>query len=159
MARCATHRAARVVGPRRLHRRRLAAVDCQIDMVSKKPRRRWFRPRYSLATLFVLVTVPGIWMGYETNRVWNRHKALMAIHDWTSFDIENTDEDSDSFLQHIRNRYFRDASMKWIAFRHDKVPANVVARVRDAFPEAAIHDIHVDEDNTDARRRIEQSVE
>ena len=28
------------------------------------PKRRWFRRRYSLATLFVVVTVVECWVGY-----------------------------------------------------------------------------------------------
>ena len=38
------------------------------------PNRRWFR--FSLRTLFVVVTVFGIWLGYELNWIRQRHEML-----------------------------------------------------------------------------------
>ncbi len=38
------------------------------------PKRRWFR--YSLRTLFVVVTVFGCWLGYELNWIRQRHELL-----------------------------------------------------------------------------------
>ncbi len=42
------------------------------------PNRRWFR--YSLRTLFVVVTVFGCWLGYELNWIRQRHE-LLAKHE------------------------------------------------------------------------------
>ena len=38
------------------------------------PKRRWFR--FSLRTLFVLVTVVGCWLGYSINWIKQRHAFL-----------------------------------------------------------------------------------
>ena len=38
------------------------------------PRRRWFR--FSLRTLFVVVTVLGCWLGYQLNWIRERHAVL-----------------------------------------------------------------------------------
>ncbi len=38
------------------------------------PKRRWFA--YSLRTLFVVVTVFGVWLGYELNWIRERHEFL-----------------------------------------------------------------------------------
>ncbi len=38
------------------------------------PKRRWFR--FSLRTLFVVVTVFGIWLGYELNWIRERHAII-----------------------------------------------------------------------------------
>ncbi len=40
------------------------------------PKRRWFA--YSLRTLFVVVTVFGVWLGYELNWIRQRHEFLVA---------------------------------------------------------------------------------
>ena len=40
------------------------------------PRRRWFLPRYSLATLFVVVTVFGVWLGMQVKWIRDRHEFL-----------------------------------------------------------------------------------
>ena len=39
------------------------------------PRRRWFR--FSLRTLFVLVTIFGVWLGVQVKWIRDRHEALM----------------------------------------------------------------------------------
>jgi hypothetical protein len=44
-------------------------------MIEKPPPRRWFR--YSLRTMFVLVTLLCCWLGYELNQVRN-HKLIAA---------------------------------------------------------------------------------
>ena len=63
-------------------------------MTSDKPRRRWFRPRYSLTTLFLLVTVFGCWLGYSLNWIKQRREFLAldnvshivaTYEDWTFF--------------------------------------------------------------------------
>ena len=38
------------------------------------PKRRW--PRFTLRTLFVVVTVFGCWMGYQLNWIRQRHVVL-----------------------------------------------------------------------------------
>jgi hypothetical protein len=38
------------------------------------PKRRW--PRYTLRTLFVVVTVFGVWLAYEVNWIRQRHEVL-----------------------------------------------------------------------------------
>ena len=38
--------------------------------------RRWFRPRYSLATLFVIVTLFGCWLGYSMRWIRQRQEML-----------------------------------------------------------------------------------
>jgi hypothetical protein len=43
-------------------------------VVTPAPKRRWFR--YSLWTLFMVVTVFCCWLGYELNWVWQRHEAF-----------------------------------------------------------------------------------
>jgi hypothetical protein len=42
------------------------------------PKRRWFR--FTLRTLFVVVTVFGIWLGYELNWIRQRHAVLSGPH-------------------------------------------------------------------------------
>ena len=42
-----------------------------------KPRRRWFR--YSLGSLFILLTVLGIWLGVQVNWIHGRHEAQRWI--------------------------------------------------------------------------------
>jgi hypothetical protein len=43
-------------------------------MSTPYPKRRWFR--FSLRTLFVVVTVFGCWLGYELNWIRQRHEAI-----------------------------------------------------------------------------------
>ena len=43
-------------------------------MTETKPKRRWFR--FSLRTLFVLVTLLCIWLGYQVNWIYHRHKLI-----------------------------------------------------------------------------------
>jgi hypothetical protein len=51
-----------------------------------KPRRRWLR--FSLRTLFVLVTVVGCWLGYQLNWIRQRHELIAQLerdsdsHSW-----------------------------------------------------------------------------
>ena len=45
-------------------------------MTETKPKRRWFR--FSLRTLFVLVTIACIWLGYSFNWIRQRHDYLKA---------------------------------------------------------------------------------
>ena len=49
-------------------------------MTSEQPRRHWFRPRYSLATLFVVVTAISCWLGYQLHWVNQRRQLLADQH-------------------------------------------------------------------------------
>jgi hypothetical protein len=49
------------------------------------PKRRW--PRFSLRTLFVVVTVFGCWLGYELNWIRQRH-AVIAEPKWSVIERE-----------------------------------------------------------------------
>ena len=44
--------------------------------MNEKPRRRWFR--FSLATLFVLVTLVALWVGWSMN--WIRQRRYVIAH-------------------------------------------------------------------------------
>jgi hypothetical protein len=49
-------------------------------MAETKPKRRWFR--FSLRTLFVLVAIIGVplgWGAYQLNWIWQRHTALIWV--------------------------------------------------------------------------------
>jgi hypothetical protein len=47
------------------------------------PKRRWFQ--FGLRTLFVVVTVFGIWMGCEMNWIRQRHALLAEFPKWAAF--------------------------------------------------------------------------
>jgi hypothetical protein len=44
--------------------------------VPSNPRRRWFQ--FSLATIFVVVTVPAVWLGWELHHVRERDRLLRS---------------------------------------------------------------------------------
>ena len=46
-------------------------------MTETKPKRRWFR--FSLRTLFVLMTVIGVWLGYQASSVRQRKQLLSRL--------------------------------------------------------------------------------
>ena len=48
-------------------------------MTSEKPRRRWFRPRFSLTTLLVVVTVICCWLGYQVNKAERQRRQVAQI--------------------------------------------------------------------------------
>jgi hypothetical protein len=48
-----------------------------------KPKRRWFR--FSLRTLFVLVTVFCVWLGFQFNWIYRRHRALEWMQDQAKY--------------------------------------------------------------------------
>ena len=49
---------------------------CTLTAMIAIPKRRWFR--FSLRTLFVLVTIIGAWLGYQLNWIRQRHEFLAA---------------------------------------------------------------------------------
>jgi hypothetical protein len=52
-------------------------------MITLAPQRRWFR--FSLRTLFLIVTVFGCWLGYELNWIRQRHALLADSPKWGSY--------------------------------------------------------------------------
>jgi hypothetical protein len=67
------------------------------------PKRRW--PRFSLRTLFVVVTVLGCWLGYQLNWIRQRHdflarnQAAQIEEIWTKWKYEPRPVDCQSLSQ------------------------------------------------------------
>jgi hypothetical protein len=101
-------------------------------MTETKPKRRWFR--FSLRTLFVLVTVVGVvagWVAYQLNWIRQRHiffsKYVIA---WTSTSIP-----SDRPLQPWQLRLFGEKDKGIVNLTVDN---SRVAQARALFPELFI---------------------
>ena len=73
-------------GKRNVETRRAAGSSIMAAMSDVVPKRRWFR--FSLRTLFVIVTLVALWLGYELNWIRERRKFLNApgVFESTSID-------------------------------------------------------------------------
>ena len=47
--------------------------------MTTRPRRRWFRFAFSLRTLFVVVTIVGVWLGWELKIIRQRAAVRLSI--------------------------------------------------------------------------------
>ena len=104
------------------------------------PRRRWFRFAFSLRTLFVVVTVFGVWLGWQRHIVQER-KAIIAELERKGWLFEQGGtqlEEAAPYLQLpiIRKWLGDDAylDVKWFS-DFDEIPAS---RIERAFPEAQL---------------------
>jgi len=112
-----------------------------------KRRRRWFR--FSLRTLFVVVTVVGGWLGYELNWIHQRHQFLEAQHtkrvahrfSWDPNDDYRGDRTAPGLLRFLGESGYSWVDV-WVDGRHsEELTATDLERAREArrlFPEAEI---------------------
>src|SRR5438132_771847 len=66
-------------------------LDSLIGPAINNPRRAW-RPRYSLATLFFVVTALGCWLGWESSVVRERRAILSEVRAGGMFQIITADQ-------------------------------------------------------------------
>jgi hypothetical protein len=98
------------------------------------PKRRWFR--YSLRTLFVVVTVFGVWLGFQLKTVRDRRD----LTDWLSDHNGLTDVSKDQTKIAIWRRWMGDRAFDTVLLdRHARMPKGVdLVYIRDTFPEARL---------------------
>ncbi|HEY2839291.1 MAG TPA: hypothetical protein VGJ26_09090 [Pirellulales bacterium] len=110
------------------------------------PSKRWFR--YSLRTLFVVVTLIALGLGFEMKRIHNRHAMRAWLRDGNGWELTWEDYKStpsqpsktpgDPTMQIPRWRmWLGDEPMAQIGFEKSATPADR-ERVKRLFPEAMI---------------------
>jgi hypothetical protein len=127
------------------------ALEATANMTTS-PNRRWFR--YSLRTLFIVVTIFGIWFGWNLKTVRERKAVLVALRaacgsslDFKCDSLESIERDyPTSDLR--RYSYARASAVRRIlgdeSFCHVELPQSLflnrrlVERVENAFPEARL---------------------
>jgi hypothetical protein len=105
------------------------------------PRRRWFQ--FSLATMFVVVTVLAVWLGWEVKLVRDRSDFLVWCHEgnvaaglergWTAYPSRNVPAPAIPFWR----RWLGDESVHAITLPPGSSAADY-ERATVLFPEAAI---------------------
>ena len=117
-------------------------------MTETKPKRRWFR--FSLRTLFVLVTLVGVWLGLEIQQIRQRANMLKWLDERPPVDAVFVTPGYDA-TQNEFNRWrylIDDAYLSW--FRRflgdhfittvvypDEATADELRHVKRMFPEAS----------------------
>ncbi|HEY2841016.1 MAG TPA: hypothetical protein VGJ26_17815 [Pirellulales bacterium] len=118
--------------------------------MEKPPRRRWFR--YSLRTMFVVVTVVACCLGYQLNWISGRH-SLIAASQKTGVEAEYEAVSQPMSLRAPLKVETKDAPwpLRWFGERgvytlyiRDDMPESEVARIRALFPEAEIERVYKD---------------
>jgi hypothetical protein len=121
------------------------------------PKRRWFR--FSLRTLFVVVTVLGCWLGYELN--WVRERRLFIADEISARQRHPTSYTWDAIVMNVRKTPTPKAPGRLWAFGEAGHPnicvlieaesvehltnrdQDRVQKARKLFPEASISMVHV----------------
>jgi hypothetical protein len=108
------------------------------------PRRRWFR--YSLRTLFVLVTVFGIWLGVQVKWIRDRHEALNWLRESElTYDYGSAPAPwsirvlGESGIQMIGSR-----PTTYLGYKEEELPPSPLPKLREIqplFPEAYFPDL------------------
>jgi hypothetical protein len=116
------------------------------------PKRRWFR--YSLRTLFVVVTVIGCWLGYELNWIRER-RAFIASEvstrideDWWNCSVTDGGRSAPGLLALFGEEGFSALSVLAESQSVELLTANDRQRLQEArhlFPEATIQTVHLSE--------------
>ncbi len=111
-------------------------------MTETKPKRRWFR--FSLKTMLLVITAIAVWLGYQFNRIRERHQFL-AQH----FTCQPSVESYPGALRMDQSgkTYFQLPDAPWplgILGESPRlfllgIPAEDVERARKLFPEASIN--------------------
>ena len=110
-------------------------------MTETKPKRRWFT--FSLRTLFVLVTVLCVWLGYQVNWIWQRREFVRKLCvDSGNFEagsartetLQGHDSPTISWIR----RAFGDQAYS-ILILPEKYTPDLIERANDLFPEALVH--------------------
>ena len=103
--------------------------------------RRWFR--FGLRTLFVALTIPGVWLGWELHVVRER-KAMRAWLDEHHCQVMGVPRKgvmlvpSGQLSQFPKYRtYFGEDRVYWIILR-EQLPAAVIENIQTIFPEALV---------------------
>ena len=118
--------------------------------MTTQPRRRWFRFAFSLRTLFVVVTIFGVWLGWNHKIVRERKAVLAEIdrigqyqpHRW----LERLASDPISTVPHENVEDIRVSSIRHfmgdesclVLFLPYDLNANWISRAEQAFPEAVL---------------------
>jgi hypothetical protein len=113
--------------------------------MDEKPRRRWFR--FSLRTMFLLVTSFSLWLGWQTWIVRERS----AMRDWldanggrVSPTMQGTQLDHEPFIFEQVNtlpfwrRWLGDQSIAAVSLPDFPPPTEQVERAKRLFPEAKV---------------------
>ena len=112
------------------------------------PRRRWFRFAFSLRTMFVVVTIFGVWLGWNLKIVLERKAVLRELAD---LDLEVPPVALDSLIEispflarllprldvGFARRLFGDEPYYEI-FLPEEMPPQLIERVERAFPETRL---------------------
>jgi hypothetical protein len=110
-------------------------------MNETKLKRRWFR--FSLRTLFVLVTILCLWLGYQVNWIWQRREFVRKLRDDSvktgdrSARTETLQGHDSPTIPWIR-RVFGDQAYS-ILVLPKKYSPELIERANDLFPEALVH--------------------
>ena len=99
-------------------------------MTETKPKRRWFR--FSLRTLFVLVTIVGVaagWVAYQLNWIRERHKFVVQ---YGSVEFPGLKPNLNTGLPWSLKLFGELPEYEVLA------PSSQVQRAQELFPEAAI---------------------
>jgi hypothetical protein len=111
----------------------LARFATMVGMDVTRTSRSWFR--FSLRTLFVLVTVLCVWLGWHVKWINDRHQALIEFADWSK--TPNVGEP-------LRNapwslRLLGEEPIQWMALEPDSGKKEADRkRLQGLFPEAEI---------------------
>jgi hypothetical protein len=118
--------------------------------MTSAPKRRWFR--FSLRTLFVVVTVFGIWLGWQLHFVTRRKQAInwleeaggLAIHSSWVRDDPSLARDRPDVLNWPQlpfwRRWLGDETIVEIWIPKDAYNEANIARLAKCFPEAVLRD-------------------
>ena len=96
------------------------------------------RLRFSLRTLFVVVTVVCVWLGWQVPIVRDRHGLLRWVRDFEGPVLTAGPEDDESLELPFFRRLIGDRAVTFIGFPSDVVSMEEIRRIERAFPEAEV---------------------
>jgi hypothetical protein len=119
-------------------------------MDNPKPKRHWFR--FSLRTMFVLVTVSGFGSWYVVHQKWIQDRHWAVMHDLAGdYEIAQQSEVIDSYWQNLRGEGYNPAPLslrllgeRGIGFIYIRITTNAAndearaAKYKRLFPESEV---------------------
>lgn len=107
-----------------------------MNETTAKPRRRWFLPRFSLRTMFVVVTVFSLWLGWQAKIVRDRREMISDLQRQGIPFFSRTPFFKPKIP--IWRRWLGDQPIGAAGMRIDRLSSSKLAEFKRLFPEAEL---------------------